>query len=209
VFAQFCQDRGWWRSSQPGSREWKARSVRMSAREFVSGCPTQADFAWVGTFINHRTDSPPRLLFRDGLWNLKRYQHTHDLHFITFSCYRRQPLLGSPRTRNLFETALERTRLGYQFFVTGYVVMPEHVHLLVSEPRRSTLAATIQALKQSVARRLVGPDEHLWQKRYYDFNVWTEKKCVEKLFGTCTAIPSLGALWSIQRIGPGAVFDTT
>jgi len=59
--------------------------------------------------------------------------------------------------------------------------MPEHVHLLVSEPRRSTLAAAIQAMKQSVARTLVGPDEHFWQKRYYDFNVWTEKKCAEKL----------------------------
>jgi len=114
-------------------------------------------------------------------WSLKRYQQTRDLHFITFSCYRRQPLLGFPRNRDFFETALERTRLGYQFFVTGYVVMPEHVHLLVSEPRRSTLAAAIQALKQSVARRLVGPDEHFWQKRYYDFNVWTKKKCAEKL----------------------------
>ena len=114
-------------------------------------------------------------------WSLRRYQHTHDLHFITFSCYRRQTLLDSVPARNLFETALERTRLGYQFFVTGYVIMPEHVHLLLSEPRRSTLEADIQALKQSVARRLVGPGEHFWQRRYYDFNVWTEKKCVEKL----------------------------
>jgi putative transposase len=113
-------------------------------------------------------------------WSLTRYQHTGDLHFVTFSCYRRQPLLG-PDARSLFETAVERTRLGYQFFVTGYVVMPEHVHLLVSEPRRSTLASAIQALKQSVARRLVGPDEHFWQKRYYDFNVRTENKCAEKL----------------------------
>ena len=115
-------------------------------------------------------------------WSLKRYQHTHHhLHFITFSCYRRQPFLDCARTRNLFESALERTRLGYQFFVTGYVVMPEHVHMLVSEPRRSTLASAIQALKQSVARRLVARDEHFWQMRYYDFNVWSEKKCIEKL----------------------------
>ncbi len=64
-------------------------------------------------------------------WSLKRYQHTHrHLHFITFSCYRREPFLDSARTRNLFESALERTRLGYQFFITGYVVMPEHVHML-------------------------------------------------------------------------------
>jgi putative transposase len=146
----------------------------------MAGCPTQAGFAWVGrSQITELARSHG--YFLEMPWSLKRYQYTRDLHFITFSCYRRQPLLGFPRNRDLFETVLERTRLGYQFFVTGYVVMPEHVHLLVSEPRRSTLAAAIQALKQSVARRLVGPDEHFWQKRYYDFNVWTEKKWAEKL----------------------------
>ena len=59
--------------------------------------------------------------------------------------------------------------------------MPEHVHLLVSEPQRGTLARALQALKQSVARRLIGNREHFWQARYYDFNVWTEKKRIEKL----------------------------
>ena len=100
---------------------------------------------------------------------------------MTFSCYRRQPLLDSAQARNLFESALERTRLGYGFYVGGYVVMPEHVHLLVSEPQRGTLARALQALKQSVARRLIGNREHFWQARYYDFNVWTEKKRIEKL----------------------------
>ena len=79
------------------------------------------------------------------------------------------------------ETALERTRLGYKFFVTGYVVMPEHVHLLVSEPERGTLASALQAIKQSVARRLVSPGQHFWLPRYYDFNVWSERKMIEKL----------------------------
>ena len=59
--------------------------------------------------------------------------------------------------------------------------MPEHVHLLVSEPDRETLAAVIQAIKQSVARRLVKRGEHFWQTRYYDFNVWSERKRLEKL----------------------------
>ncbi len=59
--------------------------------------------------------------------------------------------------------------------------MPEHVHLLISEPQRETLARALQALKQSVARRLIGEQRHFWQARYYDFNVWTEKKRIEKL----------------------------
>jgi putative transposase len=108
---------------------------------------------------------------------LRRFQKTGDLHFVTFSCYGRQPLL-TPAVRRLFERALEQSRLKYGFYVVGYVVMPEHVHLLLSEPERGDLATAIQAMKQSVARRVGG---HFWQFRYYDFNVWTPSKRKEKL----------------------------
>jgi len=115
-------------------------------------------------------------------WGLKRFQQSNQLHFVTFSCYRRRPLLNSPARRELFERALEDTRRRYRFFVTGYVVMPEHVHLLVSEPERGVLATSIQAMKQSVARRLaLRAAEPFWQARYYDFNVWSEHKRIEKL----------------------------
>ena len=112
-------------------------------------------------------------------WGLRRYQHAHHLHFITFSCYRRQQLLD-PRARRLFEQALEAARRRYGFYVVGYVAMPEHVHLLLSEPEQGTLATALQAIKQSVARRLVKRG-HFWQARYYDFNVWSEHKRIEKL----------------------------
>jgi putative transposase len=61
--------------------------------------------------------------------------------------------------------------------------MPEHVHLLISEPEHDTLAFALQVVKQQVARTLKsGPDDlHFWQKHYYDFNVWSEKKTIEKL----------------------------
>ena len=63
--------------------------------------------------------------------------------------------------------------------MAGYEVMSEHVHLLVGEPRTSTLAVAIQALKLSVARRRT--ERTFWQARYYDFNVHSEEKRVEKL----------------------------
>jgi putative transposase len=123
---------------------------------------------------------------------LRRYQQTRDLHFITFSCYRRQPLLETPHARRIFEETLERVRAWYGLFVTGYVVMPEHVHLLISEPERGSLAVALQMLKQITAQKLKpilspkvdakdGPPIHFWQTRYYDFNVWTAKKRIEKL----------------------------
>ena len=66
-------------------------------------------------------------------WGLKRYQQTGDIHFVTFSCYRRAPLLGSAQVRDTFVITLERVRRWYGFYLTGFVVMPEHVHLLLSE----------------------------------------------------------------------------
>jgi putative transposase len=112
---------------------------------------------------------------------LRRYQQSRCLHFLTFSCYRRLPFLASPRARDLFERALEQSRVRYGFFIAGYVVMPEHVHLLMTEPERGTLASAVQAIKQSVARRLIADREHFWQARYYDFNVFTSKKRIGKL----------------------------
>lgn len=113
---------------------------------------------------------------------LRRYQQTGDFHFITFSCYRRQALLATPRAKRTFEQTLERVRRWYGLFIAGYVVMPEHVHLLVSEPERGTLAVAIQMLKQITARELGSAEGgSFWQTRYYDFNVRTGKKRVEKL----------------------------
>ena len=111
--------------------------------------------------------------------SLVRYQQTGHLHFVTFSCYRRQPHLGRASARDLFEQSLETMRLRYDFFVSGYVVMPEHVHLLVSEPGKALLAKALQALKLSVAVQL--RERPFWQARYYDFNVYTSRKRIEKL----------------------------
>jgi putative transposase len=71
------------------------------------------------------------------LAGLKRYCGKGDLHFITFSCYRRLPLLKTMRARDLFVKELGRVRDATGFRLIGYVVMPEHVHLLISESRRA------------------------------------------------------------------------
>jgi putative transposase len=130
---------------------------------------------------------------------LKRYYGRKDLHFITFSCYERRPLLGSARARNLFVKILGEVRERYRFRIVGYVVMPEHVHLLVSEPTKGTPSKVIQVLKQRVSRamrakrrsvrgqlRLPFAEEEkeqkrFWQRRFYDFNVWSRGKVKEKL----------------------------
>jgi REP element-mobilizing transposase RayT len=74
---------------------------------------------------------------------LHRYQKAGDLHFVTFSCYHRQPKLGTSAARAAFERSLEQTRRAYSFCVAGYVVMPENVHLLLTEPLEKPLSTAV------------------------------------------------------------------
>jgi putative transposase len=120
---------------------------------------------------------------------LQRRYGQGDLHFITFSCVRRRPLLGTAAARNCFVRILNEVRVRYAFRLIGYVVMPEHVHLLVSEPQKDNPSKAMQVLKQRVSIALLprhGNDgervaQHFWQKRFYDFNVYSGKKITEKL----------------------------
>ncbi len=132
--------------------------------------------------------------------NLKRLTGYGDLHFITFCCYQRRPLLGSVRTRDLAVRILGEVRERYRFSLVGYVFMPEHVHLLLSESGRVPPARIVQIFKQRLSRRLRArkrkspgqlafhfPDEQrslrrFWQRRYYDFNVHSLAKLQAKLY---------------------------
>jgi putative transposase len=127
---------------------------------------------------------------------LRRYYGQGHLHFITFSCYRRMPLLGTKPARNRFVKILGEVRARFGFRLIGYEVMPEHVHLLISEPRTADPSKALQVLKQKVSgashRQEINspldqvtdsrPDRaHFWQRRFYDFNVWSAEKIREKL----------------------------
>jgi putative transposase len=144
---------------------------------------------------------------------LKRFYGAGDLHFITCSCYKRQPVLGTASRRDLFLTVLERVRRRYRLVVIGYVVMPEHFHLLITEPQVGDPSVVMQALKLGFARRVLAEmartqvsksarpgapartqvskgarpgapgssPSHVWAARFYDFNVYTERKRIEKL----------------------------
>jgi putative transposase len=112
---------------------------------------------------------------------LKRYQTEGAFHFITFSCYQCRPYLNNDPARILFEQTLEKLRQRHQFFLFGYVLMPNHVHLLLSEPTLQRLATTLSVLKAETSKLLKADRKQFWQTRYYDFNVLTHSKHVEKL----------------------------
>jgi len=106
---------------------------------------------------------------------LVRLQQTGHSHFITFTCYRRMEHLTNSQACSVVLRALENTRRRYGLRVYGFVLMPEHIHLLLSEPEQGTLARALQSLKSASARMVRGARANrmgtlppFWQTRYYD-----------------------------------------
>ena len=105
---------------------------------------------------------------------LKRFQKAEARHFIAFSCLHRFPLLDSPGSKDTVEAVLELTRARHQARVYAYVLMPEHVHLLINEPPSILVAQFLKALKQVTSRKLRGQREKYWQELYFDANIRDE-----------------------------------
>ena len=130
------------------------------------------------------------------------------LQFITTSTYRRVPLFSIPSFPQLFVDALRAARAKFSFLLVGWVLMPEHFHLLFQPwPARAT-PEMIKDLKQRSAHAILEAlrarkeipecraplrafllpptvQDHahfrVWQRRYIPFNVYSEKKRLEKL----------------------------
>ncbi len=118
--------------------------------------------------------------------NLRRFQHSGQSHFVTFSCYHRQPYFSTPEVFDLFIHTLEEMRNRFGVCIYGYVVMPEHVHLLLNEPPQGSLAEATHYLKLSFAKRVPrlrasGQSGRFWQARYYDRNVRDYEEFMIKL----------------------------
>lgn len=130
------------------------------------------------------------------------------LQFITTTTYHRAPVFFSPRFRHCFVQRLEEVRQEIHFLLIGWVLMPEHFHLLIKPEPADTTPLILKGLKEESAERILGvlgenlhypwcrrmlarlrlpPTVHdeshfrLWQRRFRPFNVFSEKKIQEKL----------------------------
>lgn len=132
---------------------------------------------------------------------LVRFNFPENIHFITTSCCNRLPLFSPDKIKTIFIESVIRTRNKYGFKLFGYVVMPEHVHILIQAQKGKTISDimreikqicafdALQVLKTSSARNLLRRNtgretEHkysFWKPRFYDFNIYSEKKFKEKL----------------------------
>ncbi len=132
------------------------------------------------------------------------FETADDAHFLTFSCFQRRPFLSKDRTRAWFVDALERSRRTHGFHLWAWVVMPEHVHLLLwPGPEPARIAHIMYTLKKSVSNRaisfvraqspaflaqLADTDEHgavthrFWQRGGgYDRSAYSAREIWEKI----------------------------
>jgi hypothetical protein len=86
-----------------------------------------------------------------GTQHRKHFNDAGHAHELTFSCYRGLAFLKRERTRRCLADAIQESRENWQFDLWAYVVMPEHVHLVV-RPREAEydIAAIRKAIKAPV-----------------------------------------------------------
>jgi putative transposase len=137
-----------------------------------------------------------------------RHFEPGQLQFITTSTYRRVPIFSIPKFPQLFVEALRAARSKFSFLLVGWVLMPEHFHLLFQPWPAEATPEMMKDLKQRSAHGVLEalrarqgipecraalqafrlpPTVHdhahfrVWQRRFVPFNVYTEKKRLEKL----------------------------
>ena len=133
----------------------------------------------------------------------KRFNIPHHAHFLTFSCYRRQPFLSGEHGPRWFLECLDRTRAAEEFRLWAYVIMPEHVHLLIAPGETCDVSRMLWRLKAPLAVRVIaflksqrsdylsrlehreagGRIKHrFWQPGGgYDRNLWTPSEIRDKI----------------------------
>ena len=129
---------------------------------------------------------------------LRHYDHLNTARFITFCCYHRHKLLIEIKPINIFLNVLCEARRKYRFKLLGYVIMPEHVHLVLHPRRDTKLGALIAEIKSKSASRIIyeqavdlpedcritraGKDRRVyWQARCYDHNCRSKETVIEKI----------------------------
>ena len=116
-------------------------------------------------------------------------------HFLTFSTYQRRRFLDSAEPRDVVLEALQKCLQTNDALCAGYVIMPDHVHALISGGGDFSISSFVQVWKKTSSYRLrrffsINLDRYaqlcpqdcpIWQARFYDFNIDTEQKLMEKL----------------------------
>ena len=129
---------------------------------------------------------------------LRHYDNHNSGRFVTFCCYRRQNLLTSDFRRQAFVEALDAIRSKYNLKIFGYVIMPNHVHLVIHPLDNTPLGRIIGEIKVKSAVTIISKEANklppscrtrkagrerwaFWQARCYDHNCRTTEALLTRI----------------------------
>lgn len=114
---------------------------------------------------------------------LRRLLQSGKIFFVT--SHRKKGLRDfSAGERDLLCYAIDSVRNGRGFRLPAFVVMPDHIHLLVLPDPEDTISALMQELKQVTAHRINSARHRtgtIWQKGFFDRFMRTPKEVSETL----------------------------
>ena len=181
-------------------RRWGATDLdEDQVRVFIPGPPLRLIVSVSPAYTAQAMSEKPPPAYK----MVQRYDIPGHAHFLTFSCYRRLPLLASDDSCSVLADCVRKACSAHDCDVWAYVFMPEHVHLLV-RPRSSNyrISDVLKAVKQPAATRLLNRlkkeaspvlaqllvhdvsrrrRHRFWQAGGgHDLNIWSATKAVEK-----------------------------
>ena len=129
---------------------------------------------------------------------LIRFDKGSEYHFTTSSTYEKQQVLAIPGIPEIILDFLNALRKECKLLVHGFVIMPNHLHLVWHIPLETGISRAMKLLKGRTSRHILAlfradPDFEigtltkpngrlaLWLQRYHDFNILTEDKLREKI----------------------------
>ncbi|MEW5922380.1 MAG: transposase [Candidatus Zixiibacteriota bacterium] len=133
--------------------------------------------------------------------NLKHFDGFGTIRFVTFSCHKRLPLLFDEKDILIFLKHLSEIKEKYSIKLFSYVIMPEHIHLVMLPKDTDRIGLIIGELKSLPGRAIIDRWRHInhprlidvkvlrdgkakyafWQKRCFDFNCRTRERAIEKI----------------------------
>ena len=139
----------------------------------------------------------------DFCMKLFKSREANTFHYVTTVCFKRTPIFHNEFACDLFIHALKQTREHSKFKLTGYVIMPDHVHLILNPVNRD-ISVIMRRLKSTSARLILdwlretgsatslrmlelnrpqrkSHTHALWQKEFSSIDLFTPRFIQQKL----------------------------
>ena len=133
----------------------------------------------------------------DRMSKLRKYDIANQGHFITTNTFKRRKIFVNEKACSIIIEDFKFYRKKFDFKLFGYVIMPDHIHCVILPNENTNISNIIRDFKKHTAKRLselINDDEieikdinkkakvyKIWQDGFYDFNIYSQKKLIEKL----------------------------